>query len=76
MRMVYVVVCVCFFGLPLMGAQQAKQPTTAADAASREASYDPDRRRQEPPEALAAGMSAWELHSRANTTAAAGGRRA
>jgi epsilon-lactone hydrolase len=39
MRMVYVVVCVCFFGLPLMGAQQAKQPTTAADAASRDTSY-------------------------------------
>jgi nucleoside phosphorylase len=60
----------------LMLAAEQTATAAAADAASHEASYDPDRRRQEPPEALAAGMSAWELHSRANTTAAAGGRRA
>lgn len=40
MRIVCAVTCVCFFALPVMSAQQpARQPTTAADAASRDTSY-------------------------------------
>jgi|HubBroStandDraft_1064217.scaffolds.fasta_scaffold10785_5 monoterpene epsilon-lactone hydrolase len=40
MRSVCAVTCVCFLGLPLVAAQQpSKQPTTAADAASRDTSY-------------------------------------
>lgn len=39
-RIVCVVACVCCFGLPPMIAQQpTRQPTTAADAASRDTSY-------------------------------------